>query len=333
MTGDAHGVETMSAYKIAISDCDHVNLDAESEVCRKAHVELVSFQLKTREDMTEALRPFKAVGVQYCRFTRELMSALPNLKCLVRYGVGVDNIDIKAASELGIAVCNVPDYGTQEVAAHALALMMALTRKLVRMDRLTKQGVWNYEKAIPLFRYSEMTVGVVGVGRIGRTFASLVQPLGCRVIACDPAFPAGGRMAEPFSFIELVSKEELLRSADVISLHSPLETSRGAVGESELRGMKPTAYLMNVTRGGVVDEDALVKALAEGWIAGAACDVFTAEPAPADHPLFAFENFIATPHMAWYSEQASRDLCVKLAEELVRAVKGEKLRYCLNGIS
>lgn len=156
------------------------------------------------EDLVSQLQDFPAIGVQYGRFTRDVLSKLPNLRHLVRYGVGVDNIDIQAATELGITVSNVPDYGTQEVAAHAFALMMSLTRKLDHMNRLVHQGVWKYEASIPLYRYRDLTVGIVGIGRIGRAFANIVQSLGCRVIAYDPAFPAGSKL-DSVPFVELVS--------------------------------------------------------------------------------------------------------------------------------
>ncbi len=319
----------MNQSKIAISDCDHVDFNEELAVCRETAVELCTFQCKSEDELITQLQEFQAIGVQYAPFTRRVLSQLPNLTCLVRYGVGVDNIDVQAAADYGVSVSNIPDYGTQEVASHAFALMMALTRKLDKMNRLVHAGVWRYEEAIPLFRYRELTVGVVGIGRIGRAFAQMVRGLGCRVIAYDPAFPVGSTLGS-VPFVELVALDELLKSSDVISLHSPLETSRSAISAAELRLMKPTAYLINVTRGGVVDENALEQALEEKWIAGAACDVFVTEPLPREHPLLRFENFLATPHMAWYSEQASHELCRKLAEELVRGLKGEPPRYCLN---
>ena len=315
--------------KIAISDCDHINFAEEQAVCNEHGVELCVFQCKSADEIVEKLFDFEAIGVQYCCFTEEVMEKLPKLKCLVRYGVGVDTIDIKAASRLGISVCNVPDYGTQEVAAHAFTLMMALTRKLEKMNRLVHGGIWKYEDSIPLYRYREMTVGVVGIGRIGRAFANMVHALGCKVIAYDPAFAAGSTL-DSVPFVELVSFEDLLRSSDVISLHSPLETSRSAISEKELKMMKPSAYLVNVTRGGVVDEQALATALKEHWIAGAACDTFVHEPLSKEDPLLQIPEFLATPHMAWYSEQAASDLKRKLAEELVRSVSHEPLQYCLN---
>lgn len=316
--------------KIYISDCDHTNMDQEEEVCKKNGIELVVFNCKTEEDLVKNLSEAKILGVQYVKMTDSVFEKLPNLKCVVRYGVGVDNIDIKAASAHGVAVCNVPDYSTEEVATQAFAMMLALVRKLKLMDREMTRGSWDYSVSVPIFRASKLVIGVIGVGRIGRQFAQLAHGLGAKIVAYDPAFPKGTKNDIIPDWIELMDFEEVLSSVDVLSLHSPLESSRGAIGEKELSLMKKGSFLVNVTRGGVVQEKALYEALKSGHLAGAACDVFECEPPQKDNPLIGLDNFIASPHMGWYSEQAALDLKVKLAEELCRAVKGEPLKYCLN---
>lgn len=315
--------------KIYITDCDHVNCDEEERIFERNGISYELLDCHTEDELIRELgkREAVAVGNQYAPFTERVFAALPSLKLIVRYGVGVDHIDLDAATRHGVYVCNVPDYGIREVSSHAMALMMALTRKLIPMNEEIHRGVWAYEHSIPITRYSEMTVGVVGIGRIGCSFIHMVQALGCRVIATD--------MREiPKKFIpegvEMVTFEEILAQADVISIHTPLETSRNLFDETALKQMKPSAYLINVSRGGIVNEKALEKALTNGWIAGAACDVFEKEPIDPDHPLLKVPNFVATPHMAWYSEQAALDLNRKLAEELVRYAKGEALQYVLN---
>ncbi|GHT02050.1 3-phosphoglycerate dehydrogenase [Synergistales bacterium] len=247
---------------------------------------------------------------------------------VVRYGVGVNNIDIKAATKYGIRVCNVPDYGIQEVSAHALALMMALTRKLIKVDRSIRRGEWNYATSIPITRYSEQTIGIIGLGRIGKNFAKLVRPFDGQVIATDPLYP--DIPPEGFSFVRMVELDELLRISDIVSIHCPLETSFHMISKPQLKIMKKNAFLINVSRGGIVDESALEEALRENWIAGAACDVLEQESPQGMLPLIRCENFICTPHMAWYSVQASEDLKRKLAEEIVRYLDGQPLRYQLN---
>lgn len=320
--------EILTAGKVAITDCDHISMDEEKEVFSNAGVDMVLYQCKTEDDLISAIQEYEITGNQYAPFTERVFSALKNLKVVVRYGVGVNNIDVKAASRHGVRVCNVPDYGIQEVSAHALTLMMALTRKLLLTDRSIHRGEWNYEVSIPISRYSEQTIGIIGLGRIGKNFARLVRPFDGRIVACDPLYPK--KAPQDFSFVKMTDLDELLETADVISIHCPLETAFHLIGKSQLRMMKKSAFLINVSRGGIVDESALEEALEEKWIAGAACDVLEQEPPRGMHPLLKYENFICTPHVAWYSVQSSRDLKRKLAEEMVRYLDGQPLRNALN---
>jgi D-3-phosphoglycerate dehydrogenase len=318
----------LKTAKMAITDCDHVAMEEEMGVFSACGVEADLLQCKTEEDLIEGLREYEVVGNQYAPFTERVFASLKNLKAVVRYGVGVDNIDLDAASRHGVSVSNVPDYGVQEVASHALMLMLALSRKLLPLDKSVRAGGWAYEVGIPIYRYSRQTAGIVGLGRIGKTFADYVRGLGMRILATDPRYPR--EAGERYSFVEMTSLETLLAESDVVSIHCPLETARNLIGAQQFKMMKPTAYLINVARGGIVNEEALEKALAGGWIAGAACDVLVQEPPRGIHPLLRFENFIGTPHIAWYSVQSSEDLKRKLAEEMVRYINGQKPLYCLN---
>jgi D-3-phosphoglycerate dehydrogenase len=302
-------------------------MDEEKKVFSSGDVEMVVHQCKTEEDLILTIQDYEAVGNQYAPFTERVFSQLPKLKLVVRYGVGIDNIDVKAATKYGIRVCNVPDYGIQEVSAHALALMMALTRKLFVIERSMQRGEWNYEVSAPITRYSEQTIGIIGLGRIGKNFARLVRPFNGRVIAADPFLD---KAPPEISFVEMTTLDELLKIADVVSIHCPLETSFHMIARPQLKMMKKNAFLINVARGGIIDEVALEEALREEWIAGAACDVLENEPPSKLHPLLKLDNFIGTPHVAWYSEQSSNDLKRKLAEELLRYVNGEALQYVLN---
>ena len=295
----------MSTRTVAITDCDHVAMDEEKKVFSNGDVKMTVYQCKTEDDLISAIQDYEAVGNQYAPFTERVFSKLPRLKLVVRYGVGIDNVDVKAATKYGVRVCNVPDYGVQEVSAHAFALMMALTRKLFVIERSMQRGEWNYEVSIPITRYSEQTIGIIGLGRIGKNFARLVHPLNGRVIAADPFL---GETPPELPFIEMTPFEDLLRSSDVISIHCPLDTAFHMIARPQLKMMKKNAFLINVSRGGIVDESALEEALREKWIGGAACDVFEKEPPDGLHPLLKLDNFIGTPHVAWYSEQASSDL-------------------------
>ena len=324
--------------RLIVTDCEHIDYLPEQEICRENGLEFVKLDLRDADDDTvvKALSGVEVVANQYLRFTDNLFDRLPDLRCIVRYGVGVDNIDIASATRHRVAVCNVPDYSVQEVAAHAFAMMLALTRKLKLIDRAMEHGIWNYELTMKIHRYSEMTVGIIGYGRIGRAFAQLAHSLGCRIAAYDILFPPtlSEKEREGYAIPEwtqLMSLEELLRTSDVISLHAPLSADNGGcVSATQLAMMKPESFLINVSRGGLVDEADLYDALSRKAIAGAAIDTWQKEPATTDNPLIGLDNVIATPHMAWYSEEASIDLKRKLAQECVRAIKGEELRCQLN---
>ena len=215
-----------------------------------------------------------------------------------------------------------------EVADHALALMMALLRKIPLMNEQTKEKDWNYGYSAPIRRLSTLKAGVVGLGRIGRNFAGKAHALGMEVLGYDPYYTPG----EECSFIRIRSLEEIIREADVISLHCPLEQARNLFDRDAFRKMKKSAYLINVSRGGIIDEEALDWALETGEIAGAAIDCFQQEPMKPGAALFRHRNLIATPHMAWYSEEAARELKRKIAEEAVRFASGQTIRYPVNRV-
>lgn len=319
--------------KIVISDCDHSSIDQETAVTAAAGLPApLWLQCRTEEDVIRECKGAVSVINQYAPITRKVLAALaPELKQVVRYGVGVNNVDLAAATEFGVQVCNVPDYGMHEVSDHTLALMMALTRKIVFMNNRTKAGEWDYQSAIPLFRLSEQTVGTVGMGRNGRLFAKKAAALGCRVIGFDAYYkPVPG----DDTAITQVSLEELLGSSDCIAVNCPLtEETRGMFSDSAFASMKKTAYIINASRGGIIDEAALVRALEKGEIAGAALDVCEKEPLEAASPLRGFDNCIITPHMAWYSEQAATELKRKAAEEAVRMVTGKPVSYPVNKLA
>ncbi|ALC92669.1 hypothetical protein AM500_04960 [Bacillus sp. FJAT-18017] len=284
---------------------------------------------KTEEELIEQCKGVQGVINQYAPFTRRVLGQLKDLKVIVRYGVGVDNIDLEAASEFGIQICNVPDYGTNEVADHAISLMMALTRKVVAMNAQVKNGVWDYQKSIPIYRLQEQTVGIIGLGRIGSAFAKKAHGLGMKVIGCE--LPSQEKKVP--EFLKLVSFQELLEKSDVISIHTPLnEQTRNLFAEEEFQNMKSNAYIINTARGGIINEHALDRALTEKWIAGAALDVLEKEPAEKNFPLLKHENFICTPHMGWYSEQAYKELKRKAAEEVINVLSGKEPRYPVNKI-
>jgi D-3-phosphoglycerate dehydrogenase len=264
---------------------------------------------------------------------RSVIERMERCKVIVDAGVGYDNIDLEAAGERGIYVCNVPDYCVDEVADHTLGLMLALLRKIPAMDRSVREGQWDVRLAIPVPRLRGKVVGIVGLGRIGSAVALRCQALGMRVIVYDPYIPPG---REKSFGAEAVSWERILEESDVLTLHVPLtEETRHMIGLEEFRRMKDTAVVINTARGEVIDRKALAEALKRGFIAGAACDVLEDEPPiggefdPED-PLMKVDNFIVTPHMAFFSYESGVELRTKAAEEIARVLRGEEPRAPVN---
>lgn len=320
-----------SDHIVIVADCDHADIGAErralADVCR----EVRWLHCRTEDEVIAQCAGAEALLVQYAPLTRRALAHLAHCRVIVRYGVGVDTVDLEAAAERGIVVSNVPDYGTQEVADQALALMLCLTRKVALANAQVKRGVWDFRQMQPIFRLQGKTLGIIGCGRIGRAMARRCHALGMRILAYDP-YVAPTALPEA---VTAASLESLLRESDVVSLHCPLtvDTShptRHLLDGARLRLMKPTAYLVNTARGQIVDEGALEKVLAEGRLAGAAFDVLAEEPARADHPLFAHENFLCTPHMAWHSTESAQELKRKAAEEARRVLRGEAPHYRVN---
>ena len=319
----------MENPKIIICDCDHKDVNIEKDIFAAAGMDFKWLQCATQEEVIRQCQGAVCFLNQYVRMDRKIFEAIPTLKCIVRYGVGVDNVNLKDATEFGVQVCSVPDYGTNEVADHALALMMAVARKVCLAAKLTEQGVWDYIRTIPIRRFANATVGLLGCGRIGRAFACRAHVLGCRVIAYDPLYGTPG--FPTLDFVEYMGEDEVLAQSDVLSLHLILnEETAGMVNAGFLSKMKDGSYFINVSRGGLVDEAALDAALASGKLAGAGLDVVCKEPLEKDSPLFRHENVVITPHMAWYSEESAEDLNRKCAEEAVRFMKGEPVRCPVN---
>lgn len=320
----------MTEAMIVITDCNHANIDEEKAVFEAAGVPYTLCQCKTEDDLIANCQGAVSVCNQRAPFTERVFAALPRLKMIVRYGDGVDNVDLEAATRHGVQVCNVPDYGTSEVANHALALMLAITRKICQANDQVRAGRWNYAEMAPIQHLANMTVGIIGLGRIGLAFAKRVHALGCRVIGFD-IFTDHVKGDPDCSFIELTSEADVISRADVLSLHCSLNAQDARMMNAEsFSRMKQGALFVNVTRGGLVEEEALAAALKSGHLAGAGVDVTGKEPLPMDSPLRSAPNLVITPHMAWYSVQAESNLKTRCAEEAVRGFRGEKPRCPVN---
>ena len=321
---------TSFRYRAVITDADYPDVAQERAILEAVGAELVREHLTAEDDLIRALAGADVVLNQFSQITARVIDSLDRCRGIVRYGVGYDTVDVAAATRRGISVCNVPDYGTDEVSDHAITLLLAISRKLLTLARGVQEGAWSVEPAKPVGRLRGRTLGIVGLGRIGAMTAAKAQAFGIRVIAHDPLRPMH-YFAE--RNVGRATLEELLQTADYVSLHAPLSAeTRHLIDERALGLMKPTAFLVNTARGGLVDGAALARALRAGQIAGAALDVTEQEPIPRDSPLLGLENCILTPHAAWYSDESAAALQRLAGEEAARLVLGEAPRCPVNQI-
>ena len=282
----------------------------------------------TKEEILEQAGDADAIlAGSLCRLTGDVIEQLHRCRVIARYGIGVDNVDVQAASRRGIWVTNVPDYCIDEVATHTILLLLACHRKL--LQALQGPGrTWGIGHLKPIAGLQTQTLGIVGLGQIGQAVARRAMALGLRVLAYDPLVPA--ERAEQVG-VRLVGLEELLRQADYVSLHVPLtEGTRHLIDGRALALMKPGSYLINTARGGLVDEEALRAALDGGHLAGAALDVLEVEPPSQGHPLVGHPKVLLTPHVAWYSERSAREMRIRAAEEVRRVLEGGRPLHPVN---
>nr|WP_221380660.1 C-terminal binding protein [Actinoplanes polyasparticus] len=313
---------------VVITDCDHGDVDRERALL-EPRFGLTVADCRTEDDVLAVAAEADAVICQYAPITDRVLAGLQRCRVVVRYGVGYDNIDTEAAAARGIWVANVPDYGVEEVAAHALALSLTLLRGVDRLARRVRAGEWDYRPARPLRRISGLTLGVIGYGRIGATYARMAAGLGARIVVADVRRLDAGELLPG---AVAVSLPELLAEADLISVHVPAGADGGVLlGPAEIAAMRPGAYLVNTARGALVDQAALLAALDDGRLAGAGLDVLADEPPPATG-LIAHERVVVTPHSAWYSEEAFRMLKDDAAREVVRVLDGEPPRNPVNDV-
>lgn len=277
------------------------------------------------DDVVSALAGKNVVAalVRERRVDSRVLTACPGLRMVLRYGVGVDNVDIDLARERRIYVANIPDYGAeQEVSDHAIALYLAVARRIVTRDAEVRRGLWNVGQTQPIPGHRAATLGLIGFGKIARAACRKFRALGFRrVLVSDPLLDA--ETAESAE-VELADVDTICRVADVVSVHTPLTAATRSIIDARRIGlMQSTAILINVSRGGLVDEMALADALRAGRLFGAGIDVFESEPPRRDHPLLTSPNTVLSDHVGWYSEASVRDLQTKAAEEVTRVLRGE----------
>jgi D-3-phosphoglycerate dehydrogenase len=320
----------MKRPKVVVTDHIFPSLEIERALLGAIGAEIVVAQATSEPQLVDIVTDADALLVCYAPVTKRVIERLSRCRVIARYGIGVDNVDVDAATARGIVVTNVPDYCIEEVSDHALALLLACARKIPFLDRRVRGGRWDARDAAPMHRLRGQVLGMVGFGKIPRCLARKARALGLELLAFDPYVGADEMAADG---VRKVALEDLVAQADFVSVHAPLTVeTRGLIGEALLRAMKPTAYVINTARGPLVSQDAIVRALREGWIAGAALDVLETEP-PADvDALRAIETLIVTPHVAFYSEESVQELQRKAAENVVSVLVGEVPRYPVNTV-
>jgi D-3-phosphoglycerate dehydrogenase len=318
----------MTRFKVVVSDHTFPNLDPEKRILEPLGAEVIERQCQSLEELLPVARHADALLVTYVKpIGEELFKSNPKLRVVVRYAIGIDTLDIPAATRHGVLMVNVPDYCLDEVSDHAIALLFALTRKIVISDKKARSGDWNLLFLKPLPKLQGKIVGFLGFGRIGQKVVKKLGCMGLQFIFYDPYVEQ-----EQADIARKVTLEEVLRCSDFLSIHAPeTRETKHLLNRETLALMKPTAFLINTARGGLVDTDALVASLRAGRLAGAALDVVeNTECLPADHPLCDIENVILTPHSAWYSDESEVNLQIIAAEEVARALRGEVPNALLN---
>jgi D-3-phosphoglycerate dehydrogenase / 2-oxoglutarate reductase len=307
--------------KIYYLNPPYTDLSIENEVLEGTGIELVAFTVQPEQDVVSVAQEAAAILTAHVPIDARIADQLRNCRIIVRLGVGYDIIDIESCKKRGILVCNVPDYGTEEVANHAHALCFAVHRRVLEYDRIVREGRWGYQVSSPIHRLSTLRAGVLGLGRIGSAFADGMKPFVREVVAFDPfvtpeQFATRGILA--------VSMEQIFETCDIISLHLPLSSkNHHLICDQTIALMKRKPILINVSRGRLIDSAALIRALRTGQISGAGLDVFEDEPnVPAD--FLGLENVVLSPHVAWYSEEANVQLRRSSVEEIVRVLTGKK---------
>jgi D-3-phosphoglycerate dehydrogenase / 2-oxoglutarate reductase len=312
---------------IAVSDSVFPNLNPAREVLSGIGAELLLAEGPTPQAIMQVARDADAVLVTYAKVTAEMIGQMKRCRVIARFGIGVDNVDIAAATNASIVVTRVPDYCIDEVSDHTMALLLALARKIPFANSRAHAGRWEMPAVVPIHRLRGSVLGLVGFGRIPQLVTPKAKAFGLRVLSYDP-FVSEEIMNR--AGVEQVDFSELVKVSDHISIHTPLVPETNHLFNADVfRRMKPTAHLINTARGSIVDEEALAQALDQGHLAGAALDVLSQEP-PSTSPLFGRHNVILTPHMSFYSAESLIDLQSKAAEEVVRVLTGEVPRNPVN---
>jgi len=318
----------MAKWKVVITDRQFAEIEIEKEILSKVDAEVFDYQVKDEKDVIEIVGDCDAVITEYADLTRKAIDSMKKCQIISVYAVGVDGLDVAAATEKNICVGHVRDYCVDEVSTHAVGLILNLSRKISLLSNTVREGHWDFKLAGRVLNLRGQTFGLNGYGTIARAVAEKMKPFGVEIIAYDPFVP---HETAAKSGVKLVDFEYLLENSDFISSHVPdLPSTRKLFNEAAFSRMKKTAYLVNTGRGPVVDEDDLIRALESGEIAGAALDVTDPEPISVDSPLLKMKNVVITPHSAYNSEDSQRRLQALTAENVAQRLMGYCPRFFAN---
>jgi len=321
----------MGKFKVVMTDDRHKTYEEEKEVLKSIDAEIIIANCETPAEVIDVCKNADGIMCNLAPMPEEVIEKLEKCKVISRYGVGYDNVDVDACTKKGIQLANVTDYCAEEVSDQALALLMACARKVARRDAQIREGKWNIGKADPIYRIAGKTFAFLGFGMIAKCLYRKIKGLNFKKIL----------VYDPFIDAETIEKagaekadwETVFKNADYISIHIPLnEKTRGLINADTFNMMKPTAIIINTSRGPVIDEPSLIDALAAGQINSAGLDVHNKEPMEDDNPLKKIKNCVLTDHVGWYSEEAMSELKRKVAENVRDVLLGRKPKYPVNEI-
>jgi D-3-phosphoglycerate dehydrogenase len=318
----------MLKRKVLITDYQFKSIKYEKKILSDIGVEVIEAQCKTENEVIEKAKGVHGLIVERVPITRKVIESLPQLKVIARYGIGINTIDLKAASEHKVFILNVPDYCIDEVSDHALALLLASARKIIPLNNYIKSGNWGFHFAQPFYRIKGRTLGLIGFGNIARKLAEKAKPLGLSILIYDPYI--SNEVMKNYEYVKSIDFLELLKKSDFISIHVPLtKNTKNMISIKEINLMKKSAAIINTSRGGIVNEKDLTEALISKRIAGAALDVFEEEPLN-NILLLKQDNVILTPHVSYHSEESQIELQTKAAEGVRDVLLGKRPKYLIN---
>jgi len=326
-------------FKVVVTDYIESDLNWEAQKLVERGIQFEAYQLKFKpeEEVLDKIKDADVIVVNMVKMTETLLSKLKKCRLIIRHGIGYDNVDTAACTKYNIQFAYQPDYCKEDVAEHAIALIFACARRVVRsrrtLEESSQRGQWDFSGLFPIYRLDGKTLGILGVGRIGGRVFRKLRTFGFRIIACDPLLKEERRRELTEQGLTFVDQDTLFRESDFITVHTPLQPdTRHIVNARTLALMKPTAYLVNTSRGPMVDADALADAVRRKVIAGAAIDVFDQEPPETSFELFKLEDVILTPHIGWASEEAGWEIRESILADIIAASEGRSARCVVNAI-